>query len=189
MAFNLSKLQKTSSKYLVTRIDTKQIDKLIALSEDFTSGVVEETQKADNAGDEEFNYGPAISAIIEAPQTAFLLYCLAIIHCYSILENNRCEIIGNKIHEIKKLNQHLRNFGITHQDVRCYKTMEEFRMVNNAIKHNRLGSSKKIVTKDKKEYSLLQLKNLYKNSLADLNYYLADLYEKVEKTQSLQNNN
>lgn len=181
MAFDLSKIKKASSKYLVTIIDTKQIDKLIALSEDFTSGVVEEAQKADNSGDEEFNYGPAINAIIETPQTAFLLYCLAIIHCYSILENNRCEIIGKKIHKIKELNKHLRNLGITHQDVRCYKTMEEFRMVNNAIKHNRLGSSKEIVTIDKKKYSLLQLKNLYKNSLPDLNYYLADLYEKVEQ--------
>lgn len=189
MALDLSKLQKAGSKYLVTRIDTKQIDKLIALSEDFTSGVVEEAHKANNAGDEEFNYGPALSAIIEAPQTAFLLYCLAIIHCYSILENNRCEIIGKKIHKIEKIDNQLKKFGINHQDVRCYNTMEEFRVVNNAIKHNRLGSSKKIVAKNKKEYSLLQLKNLYKNSLEYLNYYLIDLYEKVEQTQSLQTKN
>lgn len=180
MALDLSNLHEISFKRRVTTIDRKQTDKLIKLAEEFTSKLIDQADQANEKNNgSEFNYAPVLEAIIEAPKTAFCLYCLAIIHCYSVLESNRNEIIGMKFHEIEKLDIHLKKIGVKHCDVDFYTAMDEFRKVNNAIKHSRIGSSTKITTKDGKEYSLQQLRNLYTDTSESLEKYLAALHEKI----------
>jgi hypothetical protein len=127
--------------------------------------------------------------LVADPLLQFSFYCLAIVHCYSGLENNRRRICERKtgassrgsgtLHKIKDVTKLLESFGVRHERMRCYKTVEEFRVVNNAIKHERQGSSTEIKTKSGRIYRVAQLKDLYHRRARHLDTYLADLYRKV----------
>jgi hypothetical protein len=173
----LSKLTSLTFKLRVTTIDRKQTDKLIHLANEFNNNTynrLEETSNTDDFSNFERAYR---DFYIDAPQTAFCLYCLAIIHCYAMLEKNRNEILKGEFDTKDKLEKFFKKNGSSYEQIKCYETVEEFRLVNNAIKHAPLSSSKTLKTRDNKVYGLEQLKLLYAQEYKKLEIYLADLYK------------
>lgn len=173
----LLQLDRISFKLRVTCIDRQGTDRLINLANEFSTAMCTRAPILLEDGDT-FS---AISGLAEAAKTKFCLYCLAIINCYATLENNRNEIVGEKIFKIEKLDSFLKHKGINHQKVRCYKTMNEFRLVNNAIKHSRLSGTTAVLAKNGKNYGPKQMESLYKKS-KHLDSYLSDLFRIVEKS-------
>jgi len=180
-------LGKLNFKLKVTRVNRKSMDKLIKLAD---SEYADSCQKLDLSMDgKEENFDvDAFHSIAYAPKLAFSLYALAIVHCYSIVENNR-KLICQKIHgitnnqikyidKIENVTKYLKNINIDHENIRCYKTMDEFRLVNNAIKHDRYNLSTHVTTKNKVEYNSNTLKSLYSKT-TDLETYLDDLYKRI----------
>jgi hypothetical protein len=94
-----------------------------------------------------------------------------------MLEKNRNEILKGKFDTKDKLEKFLKINGSSNEQIKCYETVEEFRLVNNAIKHAPLSSSKTLKTRDNKVYGLEQLKLLYAQEYKKLEIYLADLYK------------
>lgn len=171
----LSELEKLTLKIRVTKIDQLGMDRLINLANEFSSTTQNRVLESLKSG----NTHHALSNLSEVAKTSFCLYCLAIINCYTYLENNRNEIIGQKINKIEDVDNYLSKKNIQHKNIRCYKTMDEFRKVNNAIKHSRINGATTVRTRDGKEYRTHQLKSLYKRT-KHLNSYLIDLFEKIE---------
>jgi hypothetical protein len=174
---DLSQLTHISRRERVTRIERQQIDRLINLADEFS-----DTKNASSLTLlEDGDVTRALSGLVEVAKTKFCLYCLAIINCYAVLENNRNEIVGKVFNDVRRLEIHLTREGICHQNVRCYKTMDEFRLVNNAIKHSRLSGATTVVAQNGNTYGTRELKALYKKSI-HLDSYLADLFRRIEKT-------
>ncbi|WP_157272423.1 hypothetical protein [Azonexus hydrophilus] len=174
----LSQLDRTTLKLRVTRIDRQGTDRLINLANEFASSISTKVLESLEKGD----CSSSFADIAEAAKTKFCLYCLAIINCYATLENNRNEIVGQKFANLKKLDPFLKAKGINHEKVLCHKTMEEFRQVNNAVKHHRLSEATTIITESGKRYGTKQLESLYKRSRR-LDSYLTDLFRKFANTQ------
>jgi hypothetical protein len=172
----LSQLTRISFGMRVTRIERQEIDRLINLADEFSRT----TKTSALASFENGEFTRPLSGLIEAAKTNFCLYCLAIINCYALLENNRNEILGSNISKKGKLDSFLEKKGILHHKVRCYKTMDEFRQVNNAIKHSRLSGATSVVATNGKTYGTKQMKALYKKSI-HLDSYLADLFKRIER--------
>lgn len=177
---------KANFRQKVTRINRRSIDKLIELAESYRNDIYETLRQADEGPDSETIYSQG-----ELPVLEFSLYALAITHCYSILENNRtliCEGIPGisemqkkPLHNICVVTQFFGSIGIDHEKVKCYETMDEFRQVNNAIKHSRFGLDTSVTTrKSKIEYDAKRLKSLYLNKAKHLESYLFDLYERTK---------
>lgn len=183
----MTSMNKLNFALKVTRVHRKSIDKFVALADLYLEdnyGLLDASIDADDALDTD-----AFHAVANFQELEFSLYALAIIHCYSILENNRkliCQKIPgltskllDNLHDIKYITKSLKAINIKHEDIRCYETMEEFRRVNNAIKHNRFGLSRSVTTRKKETYKAAQLKSLYLDKAKHLEAYLSDLYERV----------
>ena len=178
-------------KAKVTRIERKSINRLMAFADSELERNCEkldsdETDEKGMIDAEAFKY-----VYIDGPKIVFSLYALAIVHCYSILENNR-KLICLRIPDFRSnkekkqglyINNAVTNFlslhDIDHKEISCYEIMDEFRLVNNAIKHDRYNLSTSVTAKNQKNYGLKQLKGLYSNRAKHLETYLSDLYEKV----------
>lgn len=171
----------------VTRVHRKSIDKLVTLADSFRksnlNAVITSLEGEDDI-DNEALYWIGNHSILD-----FSLFALAIIHCYSIVENSRklmlqgipnlsSKEIGN-LHKIETVSLVLEKQHICHKMLRCYKTMDEFRLVNNAIKHQRFGLSRVVTTREGKGYGAKQLRSLYLNRAKHLESYLSDMYERV----------
>ena len=169
----------------VTRVHRRSIDRIAKLIEEETESVRENLLQSldDPTGID----APAWHDMMYAPEMLFNFYAIAIVHCYSLLENNRkliCLEIPNlttkqkkNLHDIRVVKQCLSRIGVTHDMVRCYKTMDEFRLVNNAVKHHRMGLDTQIICENR-SYSMRRLRALYRK--ADyLGRYLTDLYTHV----------
>lgn len=184
----LAEATEITFKLRVTRIERQEIDRLIALANDFSKTTHDRALSLLENGDST----RAISGLAEAAKTQFCLYCLAIINCYAFLENNRNEILRKKFGEnfgknLKKgetLDTLLEEKGISHHKVRCYKTMDEFRLVNNAIKHSRLSGATNVTANNKRTYGQKQMIALYKKA-ERLDSYLADLFRIVKETGAI----
>ena len=85
------------------------------------------------------------------------------------------------LHKIEVARQSLKKIGVNHEKVKCFKTMSEFRMVNNAIKHERYGLSTSITTQIQRKYDSKQLGGMYANRAKHLETYLSDIYRRVAK--------
>ena len=180
-------LGKLNFKLKVTRVNRKSLDKLIELADLENADSYRKLDSSIDGKEEDFDT-VAFHSIVDARQLAFSLYALAIVHCYSIVENNRkliCQkipgITDNQIKglfDITKVTKCLKNIDIDHENIRCYKTMDEFHLVNNAIKHDRYNLSTHITTKNKVEYNSNALKSLYSKA-RDLETYLDDLYKRI----------
>lgn len=169
----------------VTRIYRKNIDLLIKLSDEHMAKSLQtyfdEKPVVDKAFSETSIY------ISDSPRIAFSLYALAIIHCYSLVENNRKDILQRipnlspkiDFHSIKSVNIILNSKGLSHNQVCCYEIAEEFRLVNNKIKHDRYNLSTEVTLKNGKTYDTFSLKDLYLDKAKYLEDYLTDLYQKV----------
>lgn len=186
----MTNLEKLNFALKVTTVRRNSLDKLIQLADSeienshrrFASSLKEEDANLDV---------DALHSILDAPKIAFSLYSLAIIHCYSTVEKNRkliCSKIpgltSNQIKELFKIDvttKCLATIGIVHENIRCYKTMDEFRSVNNAIKHDSYSLSTFITTNAGKRYCAQELRSLYSNRAKYLETYLSDLYERVRK--------
>lgn len=182
----MASLSKLNFALKVTRIQRKSIDKLVVLADSYHETSYERLGASiDTNGDLDID---AFHAVANFQELEFSLYALAIIHCYSILENNRKlilrEIPGlskkqlDNLYKIDTVTDVLTSRKICHEKLRCYKTMEEFRKVNNAIKHSRFGLSRSVAC-EKKTYGEKQLKSLYLNKVKHLESYLSDLYERI----------
>lgn len=173
----------------VTRIKRKSIDRLVDLADSELEIYRQRLDSSVTGKDADIDPEAFQYVYIDSPKIAFSLYALAIVHCYSIAENNRkliCSRITGlnrnqrrNLHKINVVSDCLRHVGINHENVRCYKTMEEFRMVNNAIKHDRYSLSTSITAKNQKNYGLKQLRGLYSNRAKHLETYLSDLDKRV----------
>lgn len=174
-----------------SRVNRRSVDKLIELARSDREINHVKLNSSLNTREEEFNVDAFQSVYIEGPKVAFSLFSLAIVHCYSIVDNNRKQLclrlpkltegqIRN-LHDIRVASQCLKKVGITHKNIKCYKSMNEFRLVNNAIKHNRLNFTKTIVTENGKAYGSKQLNSLYSNKAVHLDTYLSELSRRVKK--------
>lgn len=177
-------LEKFNFKLKVTRVNRKSMDKLIKLADSENADNCQKLDSSMDGKEKDFD----VDAIVYAPELAFSLYALAIVHCYSIVENTRkliCKkipgITNNQLKcldKIEKVTKCLENINIDHENIRCYKTMDEFRLVNNAIKHDRYNLSTHVTTKNKVVYNSIELKSLYSKT-TDLETYLDDLYKRI----------
>lgn len=179
---NLSELDEITFKLRVTRVERREIDRLIDLANEFSKTTQDRALSLLEKGE----LSEAFSGLAESGKTQFCLYCLAIINCYAFLENNRNEILGKELSTKKEFEAFIKNMGIVHNKVRCHKTMDEFRLVNNAIKHTRLSGATKITVKQTgKTYGPKQIIALYRRARF-LDSYLADLFRIVEGTSVIQ---
>jgi len=182
-------LEELNFAYLVTKVDTSGLDKLIDLADSEMKSGWPKVVLAMDKGDK--NLADAYRAYLNTPSILFPLLSLAIVHCYSIVENNRklvCQKIPGStdnqkknLHDVRVVTQCLGRVGIAHKKIRCYKTMDEFREVNNAVKHARYGSAYMFTTESQKKYGEKELRSLYSNRARHLKTYLSDLYQRVEK--------
>ena len=182
-------LEELNFAYLATKVDTSGLDKLIDLADAEMKSIWPRVVLAMDKGDK--SLADAYWAYLKTPNILFPLLSLAIVHCYSIVENNRklvcLKIPGitdkqkEKLHDIQVVTKCLGRVGIDHEKIRCYKTMDEFRRVNNAVKHARYGSAYMFTTKSQKKYGEKELRSLYSNRARHLKTYLSDLYQRVEK--------
>lgn len=189
IVFSMASLEEINFNLKVTKVHRKSIDRLVELADSDRKMNHQRLVKSMEGRDEDFDVEAFHSVFIDAPSISFSLYALAIIHCYSILENNRklicLRIPGltegqkNNLHDVRVVEQCLTKAGFSHQNVRCYKTMNEFRLVNNAIKHDRYSLSKSITTENGKVYKAVKLRSLYSNRAKHLETYLSDLYRRV----------
>jgi hypothetical protein len=189
----MATLNELQFRLKVTRINRHSIDKLVAFTDSSREDIQESMSISIQASE-----GPDVAtfhAMVEFPALEFSLYSLAMVHCYSILENNRkltCEEMPGisdeqkkALYKIKEVTKFLSSIGIEHKKLGCYETMDEFRQVNNAIKHNRFGLGTSVKTEESKiKYDAKALKSLYLNKAKDLETYLSDLYERT-KSQRL----
>lgn len=176
----------------VTRIYRKNIDLLIKLSDEH----MERSLQAFFAEKPVFDkaLSEASSYISDSPRIAFSLYALAIVHCYSLVENNRKDILlrlpglsakqKKGIYKIEMIDEVLSSLCLAHNQVSCYDVEEEFRLVNNKIKHDRYNLSTKITLKNDTAYDANALKELYLAKSQCLEEYLSDLYRQVSAVSS-----
>lgn len=171
----------------VTRVHRESIDKLVTLADSFReSNVNSFIGSLEGEGDID---NEALTWLVNHSILDFSLFALAIIHCYSIVENNRKLMLQkipnlsskeiSNLHKIETVDFVLTKQHICHERLRCYKTMNEFRSVNNAIKHKRFGLSRVVTTREGKEYGAKQLRSLYLNRAKHLESYLSDMYTRV----------
>lgn len=175
----------------VTRIYRKNIDLLIELSDEHMAKSVAAFFGEKPVSDKAFS--EASIYISDSPRIAFSLYALAIVHCYSLVENNRKDILlrlpglsakqKKGIHKIEMIDEVLSSLCLAHNQVSCYDVAEEFRLVNNKIKHDRYNLSTEITLKDGKKgaktYNTNALRELYLEKSKCLEDYLTDLYKIV----------
>ena len=181
-------LENLNFKSKVTRVNRKSMDRLIILADSEYADNCQTLDSSMDGKEEDFDVD-AFHSISYAPKLAFSLYALAIVHCYSIVENNRkliCQKISgitdkqkNNLHNIEVVEKCLERVNINHEKIRCYKTMDEFRLVNNAVKHDRYNLSTHVMTKNDKKYDSKALKSLYSNRARHLETYLDDLYKRI----------
>ncbi|OQB44618.1 MAG: hypothetical protein BWY02_02785 [bacterium ADurb.Bin157] len=171
----------------VTHVYRKNIDLLIKLSDEH----MERSLQVFFAEEPVFDKAlfEASSYISDSPRIAFSLYALAIVHCYSLVENNRKDILmrlpglsakqKKGLYKIKIIDDVLSSFCLAHNQVNCYDVAEEFRLVNNEIKHDRYNLSTKISLKNGIAYDANALRELYLAKSQCLEEYLSDLYRQV----------
>jgi hypothetical protein len=170
----------------VTRLHRRSLDRVADLIEREDARVREQVVRSlDGLGAFDVD---AIHELLDAPLMMFSFYALSIVHCYSLVENNRrlvCERIPGitpgqqqSLHDLRVVKQCLERTRVSHERLRCFKTMDEFRVVNNAVKHQRVGLATSVVAENGRTYSAKQLRALYKKA-AHLETYLSDLYRRV----------
>ncbi|MBC3878664.1 hypothetical protein H8K38_12665 [Undibacterium sp. FT79W] len=180
-------------------IDTSSIQKFIDLAnKDFEDSA--------NQFNNELNNHQIYDShsLLNAPRAIhalFSIYALGIVHCYTLLENNRKEIISKQLQ--KKVNDKNKRdveyligklsdsksigiilnkvFEITHTSIVSYSLADEFRQVNNAIKHKRFSYSQNINVDKYGIYDIARLKKLYEKHTA-LREYLVGLNSKCESS-------
>jgi hypothetical protein len=173
------------------RVDTSRIDKLIFLAKS------EFTEPAQEYSDELQN-GKFIPTLLfkanKAADVLFSVYALGIIHCYSILENNRAEIMTRipdlskrqiaGLFTITKVENTLRNtLNIEHDTLLNAATAQEFLDVNNKLKHSRFAFSNSVMLDDGTKYGADKLGELYEKRTL-LNEYLVDLDSRISTAVS-----
>jgi len=173
----------------VTTIHRDSIDRLISLADSDKNLHHQKLVASLDEDDGQIDTDEFHALYYHWPKMAFSLYALSIIHCYSILENNRkliCQRLPGltngqlqNLHDTRVVKQCLQANNINHERIRCYKTMNEFRIVNNAIKHDRYSLSTSITADNRKTYEAKQLRSLYLNRAIHLETYLADLFKRV----------
>lgn len=190
-------------------IDTRQIDKLLKqIDADYSLEI--EMREIDFDTDSYWEISQKLkrqaqpTSLLEVMNLSFSMYALAIVHCYSIFECNRAWILNNlpesnrKIEKNEKgktviktantsLNEDVEKVLLKNNiELSSDEVADEFRLVNNAIKHARFNYSHTVTIRDKEqtEYDFEKLRNLYL-SHKTLNDYLADLYKNVKKINGL----
>lgn len=173
------------------RVDTSRIDKLIFLAKS------EFTEPAQEYSDELQN-GKFIPTLLfkanKAADVLFSVYALGIIHCYSILENNRAEIMKRipglsetqikDLYKIDKVRKTLTSkLEIEHGSLSNAATAQEFLDVNNALKHSRFAFSNSVTPKNRTKYGADKLGELYEKRTL-LNEYLVDLDSRISTAVS-----
>lgn len=108
----------------VTRIYRKNIDLLIELSDEHLSKSLVTLSAEIPVVDDAFS--EASFYISDSPRISFSLYALAVIHCYSLLENNRADILlrlpglskeqKKGLHKIKVVEEVFSSIGLLHGD-------------------------------------------------------------------------
>lgn len=183
---------KELSFYLnVTRIYRKNIDLLIKISDEHRKKTLETFLDASVIDSNTFT--EASFYIADSHRIAFSLYALAIVHCYTLVENNRKKILlkipnltgkqKNGLSKIGNIDLIIKSKNLDHEKIKSYDIMNEFRLLNNEVKHDRYNLSTE-VTVNKKVYNGIALKNLYLEKVQHLEAYLKDLYNNI-----LANNN
>jgi len=167
----------------VTRINRRSFDKLIGFLDLYKNNLYEKP-KTEGISFEDFN-----EIYFEVPAIEFSLYSLVIVNFYTILEKNRSLILSKipnistidkkNIHKIDVVTEVLEKNSIVHEDIKSYLDMDEFRLVNNSIKHDKNNSPKLINVKNK-VYETKDLKQLYINKIDNLDEYLFDLYSQLK---------
>ncbi|HNX78045.1 MAG TPA: hypothetical protein PLM07_18455 [Candidatus Rifleibacterium sp.] len=180
----------------VTRVYRKNIDLLIKLSDDHRVKSLDMLLNPQLVAESDFS--EASFSVFDSHRVSFSLYALAIVHCYSLVENNRKKIClrlpglspeqAKDLSYIKKLNKILKLYKIDPKKISNYAVMEDFRLLNNAIKHDRYNLSTKVTTDQGITYDAMAIKKLYVENAQYLEEYLVDLYKKVtDITQGLSN--
>ncbi len=185
----MASIHEVNFRLKVTRVNRDSIDRLVELADADRNRGHRRLMESFDGDPEDFDVDTFHSVFLHAPKIAFSLYALAIVHCYSIVENNRKLICSRvegltdrqmrNLHDIRVVTQSLKIGGISHENIRCYKTMTEFRRVNNAVKHDRYNLSTSIIVDTGRKYYSTQLGSLYKNRARHLESYLSDLYRRV----------
>lgn len=183
----MAKLSEVNFQCGVTEVDVDSIDEIIKLFDSNREANLERAFASLNGEDESFD-ADAFNSFCRTPGIAFSLYKLAIFHCYSMVEKNRKSIClkipglsaktKKYLYTICSVTACLEEIGVKHKEIEYYETMDEFRSVNNAIKHDGYSFSRVVTTKDK-EYGRNDLRVMYLDRVQYLNIYLSDLYEKV----------
>jgi len=189
-------LEKISFEFNHLRIDTSKIDKFIDLAN--TEFDVTRQQYVDALQNQESDHR-SLNEACKAGNILFSIYALGILHCYSLLENNRKAIIARKLNLLEnKSKKYYRKdevekvlkdtFQIEHKTIKNSDHAEEFRNVNNALKHSRFAYSQNVIVKgsnsiSERTYNDQKLRELYEKTPL-LNEYLSDLYSKIESVQT-----
>lgn len=180
-------------------IDTSSIQKFIDLAnKDFEDPAIQFNNELNN---HQICDSQSLLKAHRAIHALFSIYALGIVHCYTLLENNRKEIISKQLQKkvndknesdvkylIGKLSDSInidiilnKVFEITHTSVVSYSLADEFRQVNNAIKHKRFSYSQNISVNKYGIYDIAKLKKLYEKHTA-LREYLVGLNSKCESS-------
>lgn len=180
-------------------IDTSSIQKFIDLAnKDFEDSANQFNNELNN---HQIYDSQSLLNAPRAIHALFSIYALGIVHCYTLLENNRKEIISKQLQ--KKVNDKNKRdveyligklsdsksigiilnkvFEITHTSIVSYSLADEFRQVNNAIKHKRFSYSQNINVDKYGIYDIARLKKLYEKHNA-LREYLVGLNSKCESS-------
>ncbi len=89
------------------------------------------------------------------------------------------EIKKDRLYFVNDITRFLASIHVVHDEVKCYETMDKFRLINNAIKHDCYSFSRVVTTKRGDKYGEKELRMMYMDRAQKLNTYLSDLYEKV----------
>lgn len=192
-------LEDISFEFNHLQIDTSSIQKFIDLANnDFEDPANQFNNELNN---HHIYDSQSLLKAHRAIHALFSIYALGIVHCYSLLENNRKEIISKQLQKkvnvrnksdaeylIGKLSDWIsvrtilnKVFKIDHERVASYLLADEFRQVNNAIKHKRFSYSQNINVDKYGIYDIARLKKLYEKHTA-LREYLVGLNSKCESS-------
>jgi hypothetical protein len=173
------------------RVNTSRIDKLIFLAKsEFNEPAQEYSDQLQNG---KCNPTLLFNAN-KAADVLFSVYALGIIHCYSILENNRVEIMKRipglseaQIKDLYKIDTVRKTLTsklqIEHGSLSNAVTAQEFLDVNNKLKHCRFAFSNSVMLNDGTKYGVDKLGELYEKRTL-LNEYLVDLDSRISAAVS-----
>lgn len=189
-------ISKISHQYNHSHIDTTVLDKIVEYAKkELTESIKTYQLYQDSLAPKDQEQIPKqMKVVMQHDNALFQILCLSIVHCYSILEGNRGRLLSklasnkqkdfHKIETVKAVIE--KELGLKHENLIQSSVAEEFREVNNAIKHNRYNYSKEAKTKNNhgrtngKCYRTDDLLALYEDR-KKLNEYLKHLYDLIEQ--------